>query len=1113
MKGCAIAVLLFCIFSLGAENAASSVSEHPTQDDHFLSVKSLEGEIPAGAGPGGDPQRLVNTWDGSFNTSWDVASNWSLNEIPNSSHDVVIPASMPRYPVVSTTAYCYSLTLNSGYSSNLTIEAGNLWVYNDFNSYSNLTMNSSSGNLYVLGALSFRSLSSVTMNANATIRVHGNLEFQSGSAVNMGNGTLSLEGSGTDSWIFVYQAGTVLNNLRSAKSAPYLVNISSYSNNALTINGSLQVYPGSKLIHAYTGNTYLQGNLEVQTTGSFQLAAGTLVFSGNANATLNTPNSGDFFNHLTINKGGAYSVSLISHINVRGNLSIQSGTLNTVQTVGSPPIYHFHNITLGGNWMNYIGPAAFIEGTGTGTVTLNGTGTQTLSSENFCNLVLNMPQGLMSIGGATVACASYNWISGAYSVHGGTFTVNDLVNPGIFGTILLSAGTINYHQDTAAGSYVDLNAFLDISGGTFNIHGGNQYSVFGRGAPATLSLSGNGVLDFKDVGIIFTTSYSFTDVIGGGTIRTAERFIGDRNDFNPYGGTIELYGSASCEFRLAVNSNFHNVTINKTSAASVITGQGIFDINGDFRLQGGTFIAPPTMFVAGNWTNLAGPAAFGEGSGTVTIDGSLTQTMTTETFTHLVLNKSGGTMIIPTGVTVLCSTYDWTAGAITVSGGIFVASDLIDPGIFGTITLTSGFIEFFQDSAQRIDLRGSLTISGGQFVVHGGSASASFSYIDVATLTLSGGGVLDFMNVGIVIPAGYQFIANISGGTIRTGGSFYVNRSDFNPSGGTVELYGSANTQVSNVDGSSFHHLTVNKASSLLAVSGNGPVHVTGNLTLQSGNFYTSSLLNLQNGGNTTINSNSSLRLDNGSMISTGNVAINNGGSLYLEYNASLALGAGKSLAVNNGGLLNAFGDQANQPLITCLSPSGHYGLNIESGAMISARRSVFELMDAWGLNIKNGALVDPSQALDYCTFRNGAPGGTLLTVNSSQAFPVTGAIFPANTWGGAHNVSKTVNQGSITFVDYACEFSGPAYENDPYNRIHWVGAGSPITDLSITHIPATNRIQLDWISSVAASSYKIYRAASPDGVFTEVGTSATTSWSEPVPGALYFYRVTAVLP
>jgi hypothetical protein len=91
---------------------------------------------------------------------------------------------------------------------------------------------------------------------------------------------------------------------------------------------------------------------------------------------------------------------------------------------------------------------------------------------------------------------------------------------------------------------------------------------------------------------------------------------------------------------------------------------------------------------------------------------------------------------------------------------------------------------------------------------------------------------------------------------------------------------------------------------------------------------------------------------------------------------------------------------------------------------------------------LKPEALVDPANSLNYCTFRNGASGGSLLTLNNEQSFTMANAVFPANTWGGAYCGSMTVNSGSVIFPLWGGAFGGQTHEHDTYNRIQWSGSG-----------------------------------------------------------------------
>lgn len=168
-----------------------------------------------------------------------------------------------------------------------------------------------------------------------------------------------------------------------------------------------------------------------------------------------------------------------------------------------------------------------------------------------------------------------------------------------------------------------------------------------------------------------------------------------------------------------------------------------------------------------------------------------------------------------------------------------------------------------------------------------------------------------------------------------------------------------------------------------------------------------------------------------------GNLEINNGGNLTVNSGGGIAMGASRSITVNNGGKIELNGVLSNPALVTRIS-SGNYAFNIESGGTIAAEYGLFEHMNSGGINIKSGAIVDPDHSFNNSTFRNGASGGRLLTVNNNQNFTVNNAIFPSNTWGGTYNVYKNINSGIVTFSNATGAFSGSAHEYDPYNRIFW---------------------------------------------------------------------------
>jgi hypothetical protein len=58
---------------------------------------------------------INNTWQG-VTTDWNLASNWSLNTVPLSNHNVIIPANSIQFPTISVPSTINNLTIESGAS-------------------------------------------------------------------------------------------------------------------------------------------------------------------------------------------------------------------------------------------------------------------------------------------------------------------------------------------------------------------------------------------------------------------------------------------------------------------------------------------------------------------------------------------------------------------------------------------------------------------------------------------------------------------------------------------------------------------------------------------------------------------------------------------------------------------------------------------------------------------------------------------------------------------------------------------------------------------------------------------------------------------------------------
>ena len=1039
-------------------------------------------------------------WNGSVSTAWNDPNNWNQGSYPGVTDYVEIPSDCPRYPFISSTTsgICHHLTLKHG--AQLTIYNGNLTVNNDFEIYGNITMNHSSGSLTVLRDMLFNHGASMNVTALAVLSVQRWLEFHPGSNVDLNNGIIELSGSAIG-YIRTFKP-TSIYHLRSNKNPGFASGIGEISDSTLTIKGNLYILDGSTFNHYYAGTTVLLGGFYAFTGSILHFNMGTLSMEGAESKVISIADASNYLNHLTINKSSGATVSLSYDVDVRGHLLIQSGYLDT----------NSRDFYLGGNWTNNIGPAAFIEGTRS--VFVKGGANQIMGSETFYKLVLNKAYGEMQIPtGSAVSCAQYDWMAGTYRVNGGIFSVADLVDPGIFGKIYLNSGLIEYQQDSS--NYNDLRGELFISGGTFRVMGGLGPNYFSYVDVATLTMTG-GVLDYVHQGIDIPAGYLFNDYISGGIIRTSKDFRVYRTDFNPTGGVIELYGSTDATLHMieTPGSNFSGVTIYKSASrdetnaleypidpvrmgnsnpparTNVVTGSGLLDINGNFRIEAGTFVAPNYMKMAGNWTNLAGPEFFTQGTGTQTVEfnGSGYQYCNyTEVFNILMLNKSASSLRINLpGADISCNSYTWANGKIQVFDGSFTAHDLSQDGIYGDFEVdTGGTINLYQDASQFIDVNGFFILNGGTINVYGGSVNSYVGYNGLGGFQMNGG-TIDFKNRGITIQTVTNYFTfAVNGGLIRIAGSWIDMRGSVCLDSGVLEMYGASNNTIRAETGSYFNHLTISKPAANI-VSAISDLQVNGTLVVDNGIFNT-----------------------NGKIISVGfDVEVT--GKLALNAGSQLKLSDGKDLIILDGGWLETIGSVASPAFIT-RKLDGYYGFNVESGATISAGYTYFEYMNIPGVNVKSGALISTDNPFNYCIFRNGIADGTLLTINNTQTLVVPNINFQTNTWGGAYNVTKLNNQGSVHFSSYIGGFSGPNFENDPNSRIFWGDVLQRVPTPSITYNANQNVILLDWVYPVSYDYFKIMGSDSPGGPFNQVGTTTNTHWYGPASSNKSFYQVKAI--
>jgi M6 family metalloprotease-like protein len=993
----------------------------------------------------------VNLWTGATSGYWNDAANWSQNIVPGSDTWVEIPWHFYYiYPNITSQVYCTHLTI-SPYAHLYMHENSILYNNGSLDVFGVLEILNDNVEMVIAGNMNFHSRSQVISSGTTNmISVQGNVLIEDSTEVDFSTVTLKFYGNG-NSEIRLEDSASIY-DFRSQKNSGYSTNFTGLATESLNIKGGLKVYSGSSAYCAFGGALNIYGNFTIYGGGVCHFDNGIVRMGGitAGNASLNFGDGGNYIYQLEISKATDRIVSLSSYVSVKSDLSINSGCLSA----GSQSIY------IGGNWTNYSGTAAFTEGTST--VVFNGSANQLCNwGETFYNMELNKAGGYlcMTSPSAIVSCTALNVVTGGIWVGSGIYTISDLLNNGIYGSWkLTSGGTVNLYNNDG---YIDLNGSLDISGGNFNVYGGTDDSFWSYDGDASVTMTG-GTLDFKNKGIRIynTTDHSFTENIAGGTIRTSGSFVSERTDYHPTGGLTEFYGSSDISLNLNSGSRLASVQINKLLPArdseagtaqteidrfgrqhtiqrtSTVSCGSNLVVYGNFTIISGTFNAPALMEVYGNWTVPNSPDCFNEGSGTVSFLGTTDSYCTHENFYRLQISKTTGAAFRNVeGHAIVCGHYDWTSGTLNITNGGLAALDLDDPCICGTIICNEGYLYLFQDTAQYVDLQANITLFGGEINVYGGTDIMLWPYGGNASVTMYGGAINVHDRPVHIFNTAPTLTTNITGGSIKVAKDFSCDRSDFNLTAGSVEMYSSSDAYF-NMAAGSIYNLKINKTASREDSAAALPV-ISRRIPFESLNTRTNSVTVLANFTCHDLTVNAGTFNSGGRNITTtGTVNINSGGVFNFGSGGTFAQGTSKYLFVNSGGTINFYGTGTVNALCTC--SAGYYYLNVESGATIKADYTIFEKMGANGIQVKPGATVDPAHAFTGCTFRYGQNTGTLLLLDNEQNLCISNAVFPTNTWSGYSNVKKTVDSGCVNFANATGAYSGESYDDDPYGRLVW---------------------------------------------------------------------------
>src|SRR5690606_30031496 len=75
---------------------------------------------------GGFAYAQTNTWTGAQSNDWHSACNWSLNQIPACTHDVVIPSAPANQPRVTGIAHSRTIDVATGANLDINVAGGGI---------------------------------------------------------------------------------------------------------------------------------------------------------------------------------------------------------------------------------------------------------------------------------------------------------------------------------------------------------------------------------------------------------------------------------------------------------------------------------------------------------------------------------------------------------------------------------------------------------------------------------------------------------------------------------------------------------------------------------------------------------------------------------------------------------------------------------------------------------------------------------------------------------------------------------------------------------------------------------------------------------------------------
>ncbi|MEZ5195949.1 MAG: hypothetical protein R2764_05995 [Bacteroidales bacterium] len=921
-----------------------------------------------------------------------------------------------------------TLVIESGASLRVYDEI--LTVHGDLEIYGQLQMDHASGVLNIENDIYWKS-GSGDLITSGTINVHKDWWFEDGTSASLSlANTVNFVGVMT-SLIHCEDADAEFGSIGIHKTN-LATWIHSSSTQIMRVTGDMTIGSGD-IFHVQGNDLEVDGILDVANTGTMYLSSGGTMTNHSdfvLNGTLEV-GLGDVMIHgefdletsgtLTIDGGSFICDEGLSSLpfNIRGTFNMTDGLFQSYEYFGVESTAYVNvsggTIRVQSFWSEY--PDRFAPTGGIVELYSDFVGqsiTNVCSNGSyFHNLHINYPSCDMQMMTDIIVNNDLEIIAGHLWLNGNTATVVNDVK--IFGGLKMenASDVLQVYNDIIweSGSYANMTTgLIEVTqnwyfndGTNCQIGTGNVVKFMPSFAIKILHTQDSDAQFgsvIVDAGNLYLDGYNTEPVhiSGNLTVNSSKTLwmqnkglIVDGNMNIQNGGTIKISGIYSGG-SIENNSDFVLYGILEVGIGDVLI-HGKFDLalSGELIIEGGSFVYDGGT----SYSDIDGTINLSDGlfqgneqlflsaSSSTNITGGIIRT------TSLMAEHSG--TFEPSGGTVEIQTDNNTMGAIYCSNGNFLHNLKVNPIISiigGAMLLTDVWVQ------------NDLEITGGLFKINGHELTVNNNIIIFDRLKMDDpNDVLyagDSFGDDIIWKSGSD-CGSVDAGTINVFGDWtFENGTDGQIAvGNTVNFYGNNNSTINCDDPDvEFGNLTINKTSAT--------------------HYFVQ------------IPSSSTIRIAEDLNIYDGELEMNENTEIYVQ----------NELNVQNGGILSVIGTPGNGCIVSAYP---NYGIfEVMSGGTISAEYTTFEYFEGAGVVVANGATIDPLHPFTNCTFTEGTSGGKLLTINNNQILTIDGANFPANTWSGTFNVSKTLNQGQITFTNFSGDFSDEPFENDPYDRIIW---------------------------------------------------------------------------